>query len=45
MTPAPGSPVYGEFVVDGAELLAITCLALFLAGLVVLFLRLTRPNR
>lgn len=42
MTPAPGSPAYGEFVVDGPELLAITLLAAFLGLLLGVFLQLTK---
>jgi hypothetical protein len=36
---------FGEFVVDGPELLALACLAVFAACLLTAFLRLTRPNR
>lgn len=36
---------YGEFVVDGPELLALAVLAVFAALLLTAFLRLTRPNR
>lgn len=41
---SPALP-FGEFVVDGPELFVIGALAVFVAGLLTLFLRLTRPSR